>query len=168
MYRLTILLCLLFGFNHATQAQVAKDSKNYKRIVKNDSLLFERSFNNCEMQYLEALLSEDLEFYHDISGIINSKRAFIETMKNGLCGNPIYRSRRELKKGSTEVYELKNNNKVYALIQKGTHSFFESKNGAAETKGSTAQFTHLWLLEEDGVFRLKRALSYYHILPKEH
>jgi len=144
------------------QAQLANDSENYKRIVKNDSLLFERSFNNCELQFMEALLSEDLEFYHDIGGLLLTKRAFIDNFKNGICGGSSYKARRELVKGSMKVFELKDNNKVYGLIQLGEHRFFESNNGATEVAGSIAKFTHLWILQDDGVYRLKRALSYDH------
>ncbi|MEP2937213.1 MAG: nuclear transport factor 2 family protein [Gilvibacter sp.] len=165
MYRVLIILCLLIGSNQAMQAQVAKDSPSHQLIVKNDSMLFERSFNNCEMEVLEQLLSEDLEFYHDISGILLTKRAFIDNFKNGICGNSSFKARRELIKGSIKVYELKDNNKVYGLIQQGEHRFYESNNAAPEVAGSIAKFTHLWILEDDGVYRLKRALSYDHKMP---
>lgn len=167
MYRLLIMLCLLVGFNQAVQAQVAKDSPSYLLVVKNDSLLFEQSFNNCQLQMLDQLMSDDLEFYHDISGRLFTKQAFIDNFKNGICGNPNFKARRELIPGSIKVYELKNNNQVYGLIQQGEHRFYESSNGAPEVAGSIAKFTHLWILEDDGVFRLKRALSYDHKMPSE-
>jgi hypothetical protein len=165
MYRLLITVCLLIGINQAMQAQLAQDSENYKRIVTNDSLLFERSFNKCELQFMEALMSEDLEFYHDIGGLILSKQTFIDNFKNGICGNTQFKSRRELVPNTTKVYELKSNNKVYGLIQQGEHRFFESNNGAPEVAGSIAKFTHLWILQDDGVYRLTRALSYDHKMP---
>lgn len=164
MKRLFALLVLLCIFNPAAQAQLDSNSEYYKLIVKNDSLLFERSFNNCELEVLELLMSDDLEFYHDVGGITFTKKAFIENFKNGICGNPKFKSRRELVTGSIKVYALKNKNEVYGLIQQGEHRFFETFDGAPEVAGNIAKFTHLWILEGD-TFKLKRALSYDHKMP---
>jgi len=144
-------------------AQVSTDSELYLNLKKNDSLIFDRGFNNCELNAFAHLLSEDLEFYHDKGGITNSKEEFIQQYKNGICGNPNYSSRRELIEGSLEVFALYNGSELYGALQKGVHRFFEKPKGKPEIPGSTARFTHLWLLE-DGQWRLKRVLSYDHVM----
>ncbi|HAT66278.1 MAG TPA: nuclear transport factor 2 family protein [Flavobacteriaceae bacterium] len=143
-------------------AQVDTNSELFQTLKAKDSLLFDRAFNYCEGQYLEALTSEDFEFYHDQSGIIESKQDFLNIMKEGICNpNNETKSRRELVAGTLEVFPLYNNGKLYAALQKGTHRFFEKRNGAPEQAGSTALFTHLWKLENDQ-WKLIRVLSYNH------
>lgn len=142
-------------------AQSAKDSDLYKTLKKNDSLLFDVGFNTCNLDAFIHLLAEDLEFYHDISGLGEGKAHFVNTFKTGLCGNPDYRSRRELIPGTLEVFPLYNNGTLYGAIQKGEHRFFEKPKGQPEIKGSTAKFTHLWVLK-DGKWQINRVLSYDH------
>lgn len=141
--------------------QVEINSELYKTLKINDSLLFDVGFNTCDLSAFESLLAEDLEFYHDKGGITPSKKAFIQTFKNGICKSPQYKSRRELVDGSLEVYPLFNKGELYGALQKGVHRFFESANGEPESQGSTAKFTHLWL-KEGSQWTLKRVLSYDH------
>lgn len=153
-------LCFLICFGY-TSGQVAIDSDLYKTLKTNDSLLFDVGFNTCNLEAFENLLANDLEFYHDKGGVMESKKVFVEGFKNGICGSPKFKSRRELVAGSLEVFPLFNNNVLYGALQQGVHRFFESANGQPETKGSTAKFTHLWLLDSSQ-WKLKRVLSYDH------
>ncbi|WP_298904071.1 DUF4440 domain-containing protein [uncultured Psychroserpens sp.] len=161
LYKLIILTITFYGMTMVLKPEVTKHNEIYNTLKVKDSLLFERSFNKCETQYLEELIAEDFEFYHDIGGVETSKEGFIKSMKNGIC-NPdnTTKSRRELVDGSLEVFVLKNKGVVYGALQKGEHKFFETTNGK-EVAGSIAKFSHLWILE-DGEWRLKRVMSYDH------
>src|SRR5262245_53554279 len=57
----------------------------YDTIVHMDSV-WEDSYNNCKLDVQEQLISEDLEFYHDLGGVMTSKKALIEALKNNICG----------------------------------------------------------------------------------
>ena len=156
-------ILLLFSLSIGiSNAQVATNSELYKTLKVNDSLLFDRAFNFCESQYLESLISEDFEFYHDQSGITEGKEAFLKIMKEGIC-NPdnSTKSRRELIPGSLKVFPLYNNGKLYGGIQNGSHRFYEKVGDQPETKGSTADFTHLRSLKNNQ-WELIRVLSYNH------
>ncbi|MEM5564354.1 nuclear transport factor 2 family protein [Psychroserpens sp. AS72] len=154
-----ILLCFGIGLN--LNAQTDEYAEVYKTLKANDSLIFDRAFNHCELQHLEFLIPEDFEFYHDKEGVINSKDVFINVMKNGICNpNNTTKSTRELVDGSLEIYLLKNNGELYGAIQNGIHRFFETTNGN-KVAGSTAKFSHLWILENNKWY-LKRVLSYDH------
>jgi hypothetical protein len=59
-----------------TFGQVNKTSALYKTIKEKDSLLFNLGFNNCDIKQFENLVSEHFEFYHDQSGIANSKKVY--------------------------------------------------------------------------------------------
>lgn len=142
-------------------AQTTIDSTLNTAILTNDSLLFCVGFNTCSMIQFENLLSADFEFYHDKAGSSN-KLKFLNDLKNGLCKDPEnYQSRRELVKGSVEIFPLYNGKNLYAAIQTGVHRFYEKIKGQTERYASTAKFTHLWILE-NGTWKLSRSLSYDH------
>lgn len=163
--KIILFLIICFGVTNPLLAQINEDSELFRALKVKDSLLFDEAFNECKTEHLDNLISEDFEFYHDISGLTNSKESFIESMNFGLCGktNP-YKARRELIKGSLEVYPLYDNGKLYGAIQNGKHRFFETFEGS-ETAGSYAKFSSLWLIE-DNRWKLKRVLSFDHQMPK--
>jgi len=163
MKTITFLVCLLtFGISFG---QVDQKSEVFQKLKATDSILFNVGFNTCKMEPFEMLVSENFEFYHDKGGITNSKAKFIQAFKEGLCKSPsTYQSRRELVKGSLEVFELKKNGEIYGAIQMGKHRFFEKSIDKPETAGNIARFTHLWLLENNE-WKLARALSFDHLDP---
>lgn len=143
--------------------QVAEDSDWFKTLQEKDSLLFTIGFNTCDIAQFENLVSEDAEFFHDQSGMLKSKAAFIQNIKEGICTMP-NKPRRALVDGSLKVYLMKNQGEVYGALQTGEHQFFLCPNGGEEILTSTAKFSHIWLLE-DGQWRLSRIISYDHVAP---
>ncbi|MCF6349358.1 MAG: nuclear transport factor 2 family protein [Flavobacteriaceae bacterium] len=151
----TMFLILVLSITNIT-AQVEKSSELFKTLKRNDSLIFDSSFNTCNLKILAKLINDDFEFYHDKSGVLEGKDDFIKNTKNGLCKSP-HKLRRELINGTLEVFPLmKNDSEIYGAIQKGRHNFYEN-----EIRTSTAYFTHLWILKDDK-WVLKRVLSYNH------
>ena len=146
-------------------AAAAASDELVDRIRALDSALFNASFNDCDIDRLEAITSESLEFYHDQSGITDGQEEFLATTRNGLCQLD-YKPRRELVPGSMQVFPLRDNGELYGAIQVGEHRFYATYEGREEILTSTALFTHLWLLE-DGRWKLSRVLSYDHRGPGE-
>ena len=140
--------------------QINRSTELYKTLKQNDSLLFNASFNTCDMAKLENLVSDDFEFYHDKGGVMGTKAEFIERTKNGLC-KLNYRAKRELVEESLEVFPMKKDGGLYGAVQTGRHNFYAKETGKPERLTSTAVFTHVWMLEE-GNWKLKRVLSYDH------
>lgn len=152
----TLLIIIVSLVSFAVQSQVEKTSELYNVLKFNDSLIFNASFNTCNLKELASLINDDFEFYHDKSGQMKGKDTFIKNTKNGLCKST-HKLRRELEMDTLEVYPLNTNNgQLYGAIQKGIHSFYEN-----DKKGSIAKFTHLWVLKENN-WKLKRVLSYDH------
>lgn len=153
---------------HVGFSQEEKNSPLYKTIMSKDSLLFNVGFNTCDISQFENLLSDNFEFYHDKDSI-SDKALFLKTLKKGLCVSPAtYQSRRYLVPNSTEVFPLYKKGVLYGALQNGIHQFYErsaKKNeslaNAKEQFGSTARFTHVWILE-NGVWKLKRSFSFDH------
>ena len=164
----SILIGILFFQIHLVFSQEEKNSALYKTIISKDSLLFHIGFNTCDVSQFENLLSDNFEFYHDKDSISN-KSVFVQTLKKGLCGSiGTFQARRYLIPNSTEIYPLYKKGILYGAMQMGIHQFYEkwadknaSISNAKEHFGSTARFTHVWLLE-NGIWKLKRSFSYDH------
>ncbi|WP_306354276.1 nuclear transport factor 2 family protein [Flavobacterium sp. '19STA2R22 D10 B1'] len=144
------------------QAQEKSSSELYKTIIAKDSLLFTIGFNTCDISQFENLVSSEFKFYHDKGGITPTKADFLISIKKSIC-NPTnnYKIRRQLIKGTTQVYPLFKDDVLYGAIQMGEHSFYKTEKGKKETEGSTAKFTHVWILE-NGTWKLSNVLSYDH------
>jgi len=138
----------------------------FNSLKEKDSLLFELGFNQIDTLQVKRLIGEDFEFYHDEHGITDSKMAFVNNIK-GILDLP-FKTRRELVKGSLEVYPLYKNNsqELYGAVQKGEHNFYQQKKGEIEYKTNTAKFIHLWIIEEND-WKLKRVLSFDHKIPED-
>jgi len=143
-------------------AQVNQNSDLFKTLKANDSILFKRGFNKCEIDKSAELMFDDLEFYHDKGGITNSKEEFVKTMKNGLCreNNP-EKTYRFLVEESLEVFPMYNNGKLYGALQNGKHFFSSNKSMTLKESDNYALFSHLWIID-NGVWKIKRVISYNH------
>lgn len=146
--------------------QVSSADPLYKAIATRDSLMFDVGFNNCDMKGFEMTVSNDFEFYHDKSGVIKGKEAFIQAFRKNLCADDgKYKARRQLIEGSMEVFPLYNGGVLYGAIQNAAHRFYEkNKVSGEEVVTSEAKISHLWLLEQNE-WKLARSLSYDHHTP---
>lgn len=138
-------------------------SELFRVLQTRDSLLFNIGFNTCDISHFERLISNSFEFYHDEAGITTSKQAFISDIRNAVCDSSRH-PRRELIEGSLEVYPMKKGDHLYRAVQSGKHRFYALDKNGREQLTSTAQFMHIWLLEE-GQWKLSRGISYNHINP---
>ena len=137
-----------------------QQSDLYKILKEKDSLMFELSYNQLDTSILEELATDDIEFYHDKGGATYTKEGFINGMKS--LGNLSYKARRELVKGSTEVFPMHKNGELYAAILKGEHNFYAKEpNDKPEYLTSSAKYTILWILIE-GEWKMSRIYSYNH------
>lgn len=140
-----------------------EEQQVFAAIQRCDSQLFAAVFGTCDSARVRALISADLEFYHDKSGITNSSNNFLLSIA-GICSSEFHPSR-ELQPGSMEIFLLKNNDSLYGVVQTGMHTFYEKPSGQSKQLRSTARFTHLWVLEKSN-WKLKRVLSYDHQVPE--
>lgn len=160
-------LSVAYGQHHAQEKErkgLAVNTRLFKMLKVNDSLIFTYSFESCDAKKLAKLIDDDFEFYHDQGGITPSKEEFLKGLKN-LCNLP-YRPVRELVDESLRVFPLYKNGKLYGAIQKGIHNFYAIEKDKPKYLTSTAKFTHLWINTENR-WQLKRVLSYDHYTPKK-
>lgn len=157
------ILLLFFLLSVTVQSQTDKSTELFKVLKEQDSIFFERGFNQCDMKYLEEHVSDSLRFYHDQSGY-QDKKMFFESIKKNICSNSGRKPVRRVDESSLEVFPLYNNGNLYAAIQKGVHHFYLRESGSEDLWTSIARFTHVWILENN-TWILSEVLSYDHRQP---
>ncbi|MHC9085617.1 nuclear transport factor 2 family protein [Luteimonas sp. RIT-PG2_3] len=130
-------------------------------IRQHDEALFAAVFETCDLAALRALVTDDLEFYHDKGGFTaRSGQAFVHSVAEGCRSRAqpdSWRSRRELVVDSLRVYPVPG----YGAIEVGTHRFHERQGDGPEALAGSADFSHVWRYA-DGRWQVSRVLSYAH------
>lgn len=143
-----------------SRAQVVESSELYKELAEKDSILFDQGFNECNLTATESLISEDLEFYHDVSGI-QDRDDFFKAIRQNICSGAPQKPIRTLVEGSLNVFPLRDGGELYGAIQEGIHEFYIKEPDKKLYQTGSAKFTHVWVLE-NGNWKLKTVLSYDH------
>jgi hypothetical protein len=117
-------------------------------ITALDKQLFD-AYNTCNIEKLGTLVTDDLEFYHDKTGLAVGKQVFLDAIKKNICGKVT----RELVPGSLEVYPLHG----YGAVEIGVHRFHHP----GDSDVGEAKFVQLWQYK-DGAWKISRVISYDH------
>ena len=164
MRKIYVVVLILLTIIENSYPQVTKDSELFRTLKTQDSLFFERSFNQCDTNYLKSAVHPDLVFYHDQGGIQN-RQVFLERVKQNLCSDPNNKPIRKVEVESLEVFPMYDKNVLYGVVQTGNHNFYRRQPGKQDVHNSKAKFIHLYLLI-NGKWLLKEVLSFDHQDPK--
>ncbi len=154
MKRIMAILLLVSSTTFGQQSgdQAIKTSGNlYNEIVHMDSILF-TAYNTQNLDAFKKIFTEDLEFYHDKGGLMDYRKS-IEATKALFARDTTLR--RELIKGSLEVYPIKD----YGAVQIGIHRFCHLENGRQDC--GNFKFVHIWK-KTGNEWKLARVISYDH------
>jgi len=130
---------------------IKSDAELTKAVGALDKALFD-AYNTCNLDKLGGMVADDLEFYHDKTGLAVGKQVFLDAIKANICG----KVRRELVPGSLEVYPMHG----YGAVEIGVHRFYHPGTQDHDVVGE-AKFVHLWQYK-DGVWKVTRVISYDH------
>ena len=166
-----ILCCLLLVVSALVQpvaaaAQAIADSADglksgavFEALARMDSLLFEASFASCDAVKANAIFTDDVEFYHDQTGLMVGEQVRENTRRLTASCPRSHGVTRTLIPGSLRVYPIDD----YGAVQMGVHRFDE--RGASSS--TLTRFVHVWRLEH-GTWRLARVLSLdHHAVPSQ-
>jgi hypothetical protein len=128
---------------------IKNDAELTQAVTALDKKLFD-AYNTCDLTTMGALVTDDLEFYHDKTGLAVGKQVFLDAIKNNICGKVT----RQLVPGTLEVYPLHG----YGAVEIGVHRFYHPNepNNIGEAK-----FVQLWQYK-DGAWKVARVISYDH------
>jgi ketosteroid isomerase-like protein len=152
MFFVRAFLCAAFLFLLALPALADDES-----AVRQADARYWQAFNTCDLEAMQDLFTEDVEFYHDKTGLTASKAAVIASLAQGPCHSSALRVRREEVKDSVRFNPLAGG---FALLS-GTHRFHATESGKPEHLDGQAEFTTLWQ-SIDGHWRMRRVISYAH------
>jgi len=132
-----------------------------EQIAQADSALFTLYFAGCDAARMRAMVTSDVEFYHDKGGMIahDADGLVADYMKEceAKKAPDAWRSRRELVRSSLAVDPVPG----HGAIETGEHLFYERKGEGPEKLVGRARFAIVWRLDPDG-WKMSRALSYSH------
>jgi hypothetical protein len=150
-----MLIAILLGGNAEVYADgLRPDAALYRTIQGLDQKLFE-AYNTCDLATLSDLVDENLEFYHDRSGLALGRASFLTAIKNNIC----HKVQRQIVASSLQVYPLEH----FGAIELGEHTFCnlaETPVCKDETNG-IGKFFMLWQKQGEQ-YRLTRVISYDH------
>jgi hypothetical protein len=155
-----MLIALAFGGGSQAIADgLNPDSAIYLQVRALDDKIFQ-AYNTCDLATLADMVDDNLEFYHDKSGLSAGKSNFIAAIKNNIC----HKVKRGLVVSTLEVFPLQD----YGAIEVGQHTFcnmVETPVCKDETNG-IGKFFMLWQKQGDQ-YRLTRVISYDHLSDRE-
>jgi hypothetical protein len=147
--RLLLLpVCVAAFLGALANAQLPATDPLSQTVSGLDTALFD-AYNHCDLAKMGSMVAEDLEFYHDQTGLSVGRQSLIDGVKNNICG----KVQRQLV-GTLEVYPLKG----YGAVEIGVHRF--THPGDPGNVGE-AKFVQLWRLK-DGSWKLTRVISFDH------
>jgi len=149
LHLLLTFLPVLCGMRATAQTVAQRDSL-FLTIESLDAKLF-NAYNHCDLATLGAMVSDDLEFYHDQTGLSVGRAPFLAAIKQNICG----KVERELLPETLEVYPLKG----YGAVETGIHRFHHPAH--PEDGIGDAKFITLWQ-NKDGSWKVTRVISYQH------
>jgi len=155
-----LIVLLFLGSYVQSEAQLLKTDALHLELEQQDSIFFERGFNQCDMDYLEQHIAEDLRFFHDQSGY-QDRTTFFSNTRQYICGNQDQKPIRKVDTESIDVFPLYDNGRLYGAIQSGIHHFYIREEGKEDRHTSTARFTSVWI-KKDNQWMLTEVLSYDH------
>lgn len=128
-----------------------------------DAALFEAAFETCDVELVDRLIADDLEFYHDKDGLsYTSDEAFLEELNCLSQGEGDPRFVRRLVPGTLETFQMGDTH----ALQTGRHNFYQLMDDGPDIFRETARFTSLWRRAGES-WELVRVISYDHRLPEE-
>ena len=139
-----------------------------RQIERADSELFQLFFEGpCDVPRFRAMITDDVEFYHDKGGFnVRRTEDFVGQFRERcakLSDPTSWRQRRKLVASSLHVDPIPG----WGAMEIGDHLFYERQGAAGKWKlVGKASFAMVWVLGSDGKWRVSRVLSFAHAAAK--
>lgn len=140
----------LVGCLAVTGVTASPDTDLREQVLALDAAFFE-AFNTRDVATMDAMMADDLEFYHDKTGVTDHEENMASFRSLAESDTDL---NRELL--TTEVFPVPD----FGAIQTGEHRFCHT-TPEGETDCGTFRFMHLWREGEEG-WQVARVVSYDH------
>jgi hypothetical protein len=148
---LSIIISACSTSKKATYTYHPDDQNLHNTIVRLDSIFF-YNYNTCNvnLETYAKFYAENIEFFHDKGGLMNSKQEIIDGTKRNVCGKVT----RELIPGSIEVYPIKG----YGAIEMGLHKFHNKEEDETKYPSRAGKFVIVWQ-QKDNEWAITKVVS---------
>lgn len=137
---------------------VSGNEASAKADVEAADAAFWAAFNRCDGPAMTPAFTDDVEFYHDKTGLTAGRAAVVKSMIDGPCGDPSHlRMRREAVADSERFTPLAGG---FAMLS-GEHRFLASRDGGDFRHETIADYVELWQQTAAG-WQMRRVVSYDH------
>ena len=154
MKNIFLVLILIIAYFHSFSQDLNKVRKYipanmeiYKEIVQMDSVFFS-AYNKCDLKKQESIYSDEIEFFHDKSGLMTSKKEILNSTEKFICNKVT----RKVHKETIEVYPINN----YGAVEIGFHEFHN--NQEPNRIPSPSKFIIIWH-KVDALWKITKVIS---------
>ncbi len=139
------------GAGGAADAEVLRHT-----VAALDSALF-GAYNRGDLARIGELVADDLEFLHDQTGRAVGRSAFVQGVRQHVCG----KVRRDPVPGSVTISPLRG----YGAVETGEHRFCDARRYGTcpDSASGVARFVMVWQQLDRRRWRLARVISYDHV-----
>jgi hypothetical protein len=155
--RFVIIFLMLLALAAAPgilSAQAMPTGEKLEKIILEMDSVFWQAYNDCDLSTMMSFVDDDVEFYHDKGGLLDSRESLTTVMKNGLCRSANNEIERRPVAGSIQVFPMAG----IGAVLRGQHTFHGIAN---PNDNGIAYFFHLWAFR-DGDWKMTRVFSYDH------
>jgi hypothetical protein len=131
-------------------SQAAPSDSLFKTIQTLDTQLFD-AYNHCDLEKFGSLIADDIEFYHDKTGLSRGRQALVEGSRTTSAAKSPENSSRHARGLS------------HRQLRRGRdrHPPLPSSRTREPASVGEAKFIHLWQ-NQDGVWKVTRVISFDH------
>jgi hypothetical protein len=145
---------LLFSTNALANPPIQTDTE---AEVRQADSAFWKAYNACDINAMAAFIADDIEFYHDKSGLTKTRPALVDSLRTGICADPARRIRREEVPGAVGYFPVAGERAILS----GEHRFYITENSKPEYLDGQAKFLDLWE-RSGGSWKMTRVFSFAH------
>jgi hypothetical protein len=136
----------------------ADSNTDWEAQIRKADDTYWHDFNFGTSASFNSHFSQDVEFYHDLGGMVLGYEALAKV--NSGMDNTKSPGRRVIVPDTLRIFPMRNGPDIYGAIVMGDHDFFNTESGK-RTRVMRSSFTNLMLLK-DGVWKVARIYSYSH------
>lgn len=156
---IAVIALLLIAFNSARFFR-AEPQGDWDKPLRAADDAYWAAYNRADAVAMNAMLADDVEFYHDRGGSLVGKAAL--SGANDVMKTSKDRLRRAAVDGTVHFYPMRKGEQLYGAMVTGEHQFFATSPGKPESFAGRARFTQLMVL--DGAqWKVSRIFSYDHL-----
>lgn len=145
---------------HCNLVNAKPPERDYQAEAEQVDARYWAAYNQVDPAGMNALVSDDVGFYHDRGGSLIGKAA-LSAVNNGMTTMQNH-LRRVAVPGTVHVFLMRKGEEVYGAVVTGEHQFYVIPKGKPEFLAGRSYFTQLMTVKGKE-WKITRIFSYEHV-----